>query len=98
VAVKRPRQRTGVLAGAGLGAVAGALAGCTGTDRSECIDAPIMAGALGAIVGLGVGTLLPRTVLAYPLAYGGGGMADALGQVTPLVRRDALGLWFGVAW
>lgn len=52
VAVRRRPLRAGVLIGAGAGAALGALAACTGDDREECPDAALIAGGLGAGVGL----------------------------------------------
>ena len=66
VAVRRQRLRMAVLIGAGAGAAIGAVAACTGKDRSECIDGPILVGALGAGIGLAVGALLHRTTVVYP--------------------------------
>jgi hypothetical protein len=66
VAVRRQPIRAAVLIGAGAGAALGALAACTGSDRGECVDGPIMLGALGAGLGLAVGAAIHRTTLVYP--------------------------------
>ena len=65
VAVRHRPLRKGVLIAAGVGAVVGALAGCAGPEREECADAPIMAGAFGAGVGLAVSALIPRITTVY---------------------------------
>jgi hypothetical protein len=65
VAVRRRPLRKGVLIGAGVGAVVGALAACAGPERDECGDGPMMLGAFGAGVGLAVSALVPRTTTVY---------------------------------
>jgi hypothetical protein len=65
VAVRRRPLRKGVLIGAGLAAVLGALTACIGADRSECADSPILAGGLGGGLGLAVSALIPRTTTVY---------------------------------
>ena len=65
IEVRRRPLRKGVLIGAGVGAVLGALAGCAGPQRDECADAPMILGALGAGVGLAVGALAPRATTVY---------------------------------
>jgi hypothetical protein len=66
VAVRRSSRRKGVLIGAGIGGAIGALAACIPADRSECVDGPLMLGALGAGVGLALSALLPRSTTVYP--------------------------------
>jgi hypothetical protein len=66
VAVRRQPIRMAVLIGAGAGAALGAAIGCTGPERGECADGPIMIGAVGAGVGLAVGALIHRTTVVYP--------------------------------
>ena len=51
VAVRRNSRRKGVLIGAGVGAILGALAACVGPERSECADGPMILGAFGGGVG-----------------------------------------------
>jgi hypothetical protein len=97
VSVRRPRHRTGVLAGAGVGAAGAAVAACTGDEREECPFATLLGGAAGAVVGLGLGTLLPKTVPAYPVAARDQ-PAAGLVEVTPLVGRQAMGLQVHVTW
>jgi hypothetical protein len=80
-----------VLIGAGVGAAAGAVAACTGPEREECVDAPIMAGALGAGLGLAVGALINRTTIVYP-------EADKRILVLPVISRGALGVGAIVRW
>lgn len=65
VGVRRYLQREGVLIGAGAGAALGALAACAGSERTECADGPILAGAVGAGVGLALSRLFPRTATVY---------------------------------
>jgi hypothetical protein len=66
VAVRRQPVRATVLIGAGAGAAIGAAIACTGQEREECVDGPIMVGALGAGLGLAVGALIHRTTVVYP--------------------------------
>jgi hypothetical protein len=68
VAARRRPLRTAVLIGAGAGGVVGAVAACTGADRSECADAPILAAGAGAGLGLLVGALMHETTTVYPEA------------------------------
>ena len=91
VAVRRHPFRMGVLIGAGIGVVAGAIAGCTGEDREECADAPIMVGALGAGAGLAVGALTHKTEVVYPAA-------QTRTAVWPMISRDAVGIRVGRSW
>ena len=66
VAVRRQPIRMAVLIGAGAGAALGAAIACTGPEHEECVDGPIMVGAVGAGVGLAVGALIHRTTIVYP--------------------------------
>ena len=66
ITVRRNARRKGVLIGAGVGAAVGALAACTGPDRQECADGPILLGSVGAGVGLALSALVARTVVVYP--------------------------------
>lgn len=66
VAVRRQPIRMAVLIGAGAGAALGAALACTGPEREECVDGPIMVGAVGAGLGLAVGALIHRTTVVYP--------------------------------
>ena len=66
VAVRHQPLRTAVLIGAGAGAATGAVIACTGPNHEECADASIMAGALGAGLGLAVGALIHKTTIVYP--------------------------------
>ncbi len=91
VAVRHHPLRPAVLIGAGVGAVAGAIAGCTGEDREECADAPIMVGALGAGVGLAVGALTHKTRVVYP-------EAQTRTAVWPMISRDAVGVRVSRSW
>jgi hypothetical protein len=91
VAVRRRPLRQAVLAGAGVGAAAGAIAACTGSSREECVDAPIMAGALGAGVGLAVGALLHTTTVVYP-------ETRPRTMVAPLISRDVVGVRVDLRW
>jgi hypothetical protein len=68
VARRERPLRMAVLVGAGVGAATAAVAACTGSSREECVDAPIMAAALGAGLGLAAGVLMHRTTIVYPEA------------------------------
>src|SRR3990172_9348314 len=91
VAVRHQPLRMSVLIGAGAGAVSGAVAACTGPDREECADAPIMAGALGAGLGLAVGALIHKTPIVYP-------EAEKRTLVLPVISRDAVGVRVSLYW
>jgi hypothetical protein len=91
VAVRRRPLRPGVLIGAAVGAVTGAVAACTGPDREECADAPIMLGAVGAGAGLAVGALLHRTTIVYP-------EPQMQAVVSPVVSRRAIGVRASLHW
>ena len=91
VAVRRQPLRVAVLIGAGAGAAVGAAAACTGSDREECADAPILAGALGAGLGLAVGALMHRTTIVYP-------EAERRTLVMPAISRDAVGVRVSRLW
>ncbi|MCC7043951.1 MAG: hypothetical protein IT183_08815 [Acidobacteria bacterium] len=91
VAVRRRPLRTAVLVGAGLGASAAAVAACKGPDREECIDAPIIGGAVGGGLGFAIGALIRRTTVVYP-------EPDRQTLVLPLVSRGALGVRAQVTW
>jgi hypothetical protein len=91
VAVRRRPLRMAVLIGAGAGAAAGAVAACTGQDREECADAPIMAGALGAGLGLAVGALIHTTTIVYP-------EPEKRTFVVPLISRGAVGVRVSRRW
>lgn len=66
VGLRRRPIRAAVLIGTAAAAGVGAVLACTGADRSECGDGPILLGALGAVVGLGVGSVVHRTRLVFP--------------------------------
>lgn len=91
VAVRRQPLRMAVLIGAGVGAATGAVAACTGPDREECADAPIMAGAFGAGLGLGVGALIHRTTIVYP-------EPEKRTFIVPAISRGAVGVWVSRRW
>ncbi|MFA5909357.1 MAG: hypothetical protein WC815_11305 [Vicinamibacterales bacterium] len=91
IAVRHHPFRMAVLTGAGVGAVAGAIAACTGPAREECADAPIMAGALGAGLGLVAGALVHRTTVVYP-------EAEQRAFVWPMISRDTVGVRVGLWW
>ena len=91
VAVRRQPLRMAVLIGAGAGAATGAVAACTGPEREECADAPIMAGAVGAGLGLAVGALMHRTTIVYP-------EAEKRTLVLPVISRDAVGVRVSRYW
>ena len=91
VAVRHRPLRQGVIIGAVAGAATGAVAACTGEDRSECADASIMAGALGAGLGLAVGALMHSTTVVYP---------EPVKQtfVGPAISRDGVGIVVSRRW
>lgn len=91
VAVRRQPLRMAVLIGAGAGAATGAVAACTGPEREECADAPIMAGAFGAGLGLAVGALIHKTTIVYP-------EAEKRTLVLPVISRDAVGVRVSLYW
>ena len=91
VAVRRQPLRMAVLIGAGAGAATGAVAACTGPEREECADAPIMAGAFGAGLGLVVGALIHRTTIVYP-------EAEKRTLILPVISRDTVGVRVNVHW
>ncbi len=91
VAVRHRPLRMAVLIGAGAGAAAGAVAACTGQDREECADAPIIAGAFGAGLGLGVGALIHTTTVVYP-------EPGKRTFVVPLISRGAVGVRVSRRW
>ena len=91
VAVRRRPLRTAVLIGAGAGAATGAIAACTGPEREECADAPILAGALGAGLGLAAGGLMHRTTIVYP-------EAQKRTFILPVISRDAVGVRISRHW
>lgn len=91
VGVRRRPIRMAVLVGAGVGATVGAVAGCTGPDREECADAPIVVGALGAGLGLAAGALIHRTGIVYP-------EAGRQTLVVPVISRAAVGVTVSRQW
>ncbi|HLE77243.1 MAG TPA: hypothetical protein VJA65_02405, partial [bacterium] len=91
VAVRRQPLRMAVLIGAGAGAATGAVAACAGPEREECADAPIMAGAFGAGLGLVVGALIHRTTIVYP-------EAEKRTLISPVISRDAGGVRVSLYW
>ena len=91
VAVRRQPLRMAVLIGAGAGAATGAVAACTGREREECADAPIMAGAFGAGLGLAVGALIHRTTIVYP-------EPEKRTFVLPAISRSAVGVRVSRRW
>jgi hypothetical protein len=99
IAVRRPPHRTGVLIGAGIGSVAGALAACVPSDRSECADGPILLGAVGAGVGLVLSALIPRVTPVYRdegVTTPGREPAWKPGDLDALALRVDLGDWIRV--
>jgi hypothetical protein len=91
VAVRHRPLRTAVLIGAGAGSVAGAVAACTGPNREECVDAPIMSAALGAGLGLAVGALVHKTTTVYP-------EVEKRTSILPVISRDTVGVRVGRSW
>jgi hypothetical protein len=91
VAMRRQPLRMAVLIGAGAGAATGAVAACAGSEREECADAPIIAGAFGAGVGLAVGALIHRTTIVYP-------EAEKRILIFPVISRNAVGVRVSRRW
>jgi hypothetical protein len=91
VALRHRPLRMAVLIGAVAGAAAGAVAACTRQEREECADAPIMAGALGAGLGLAVGALMHTTTIVYP-------EPEKRTFVVPAISRDAVGIRVSRRW
>jgi len=91
VAVRRRPIRMSVLLGAGAGAALGAAIACTGPEREECVDAPIMVGAVGAGLGLAVGALIHRTTIVYP-------ELEKRTVVSPAISRNAVGIRVSRRW
>ena len=91
VAVRRRPVRAGVLIGAGAGVALGAVAACTGDNREECADAPILAGGLGAGLGLAAGALMHRTTVVYP-------QAQTRVLILPTITRGAIGVRVTRRW
>ncbi len=91
VAVRRQPLRIATLIGAGAGAALGALVACTGSDRSECADGPILLGGMGASVGVAVGALIHRTTIVYP-------EPGKRTVVSPAISRDTAGVRVSVRW
>jgi hypothetical protein len=91
VAVRQRPLRTAVLIGAGAGSVAGAVAACTGPNREECVDAPIMSAALGAGLGLAVGALVHKTTTVYP-------DVEKRTSIVPVILHDSVGVRVGRSW
>jgi hypothetical protein len=92
VAVRRRPLRVAILIGAGAGATAGAVAACTGPEREECADAPILAGAFGAGLGLVAGALVHRTTIVYPEA------ARRRTSMSPMITHTAIGIQVSRNW
>ena len=91
VAVRRQPLRLAVLIGAGAGAAAGAIAACTGPEREECADAPIIAGGIGAGLGLAVGALIHKTTIVYP-------EPEKRISIVPAIARGAVGVTVSRHW
>ena len=91
VAVRHQPLRMAVLIGAGVGAATGAVAGCAGPDREECADAPIIAGAFGAGLGLAVGALIHKTTIVYP-------EPEQRTFIVPAISRGAVGVRVSRRW
>ena len=91
VAVRHHPLRMGVLIGAGAGAAIGAVAACTGSSREECADAPIVADAVGAGLGLAAGALMHRTTIVYP-------EAEKRTLIVPVISRDTVGIRVSRCW
>jgi hypothetical protein len=91
VALRSQPLRMAVLVGAGAGAALGALAAYTDPTREECADGPILAGGLGAGLGLAAGALMHRTTIVYP-------EGEKRTVVLPILSRDAVGVRVSRSW
>lgn len=91
IALRRRPVRMAVLIGATAGVVAGVLAACTGPERSECADAPILSGGLGAGLGLAAGALVQTTTIVFP-------EPETRISVVPIVARGGAGVRLKLAW
>jgi hypothetical protein len=91
VAVRRSPVRLMTLIGAGAGVAAGALSECRGAPHSECPDGIVLLGGLGAGVGAITGALIQRTTAVYA-------QPRRVSVVTPVIRRDAVGVHAAVYW
>jgi len=91
VALRHRPLRMAVLIGAGVGAATGAVAGCAGPDREECADAPIIAGAFGAGLGLAVGALIHKTTIVYP-------EPEKRTFIVPAISRDGVSVRVSRRW
>ena len=91
VAVRRRPLRTAVLIGAGVGAATGAVAACTDSDREECADSPILAGGVGAGLGLAVGALMHRTTTVFP-------EPEKRTFIVPAISRGVVGVRVSRQW
>lgn len=91
IEVRRHPIRSAVLIGAGVGAVLGALAACTGDDTSECPDGAIFGGAGGAAAGLAVGSLIHKTTVVHL-------EAERRAVLWPVISRESIGVGARVTW
>ena len=91
VGLRRRPLRMAVLIGAGAGATVGAIAACRGPNREECADAAIMAGALGAGLGLAAGVLTHTTAIVYP-------EGDRQASGLHVISRGAIGVRVARQW
>jgi hypothetical protein len=91
VAVRHQPIRMAALVGAGAGAATGAVAACTGARREECADAPIVASAFGAGLGLAVGALIHTTSIVFPAP-------EKRTFVLPAISRDAVSVRVRRRW
>jgi hypothetical protein len=91
IGVRRQPLRLAVLIGAGAGAATGAVAACTGPEHEECADAPIIAGGIGAGLGLAVGALIHKTTIVYP-------ELEKRMFIVPAISRGAVGVTVSRRW
>ncbi|HSP33238.1 MAG TPA: hypothetical protein VLU46_02860 [Thermoanaerobaculia bacterium] len=81
----------GALAGLGGGMVWGAALECTGGKNSECPDAVLMVGGLGAGLGAIVGAFIPRTTTVYAAP-------GAHASFAPVIAQHAIGIQARIRW
>jgi hypothetical protein len=94
ITVRGNSRRRGVLLGAGLGVAVGALAACSGPDRQECVDGPLLLGGVGAAVGFVLGARITPVTTVYPISIDGApthGSSPAPGPFDDLALRVNLG-------
>ena len=93
VSQRRDTLWNGVVIGAGLGAIAGALGGVTAIDCSECagFNVPLTFGVLGAAAGAGIGAAVDALRHARAPATTANGRRTRV-TVAPLIAKQGRAL------